>query len=107
MTGQMNPSDVFAAISAPARRAILARLQNGEMPVLRLAESFEMSLPAVSQHLAVLKTAGLVRVRKSGRQRFYALEAKPLQDVSEWVQQYEKFWTGRLHALGDYLKENA
>jgi DNA-binding transcriptional ArsR family regulator len=107
MTLQTNGSDVFAAISAPARRAILARLQGGEMPVLKLAESFEMSLPAVSQHLGVLRAAGLVKVRKSGRQRFYALEAKPLKDVSEWVRDYEKFWTGRLQALGYYLKENA
>lgn len=98
-------ADVFTAISAPARRAILMRLQAGELPVLKLAESFEMSLPAVSQHLAVLKSAGLVKVRKSGRQRFYALDAEPLKGVSEWVRQYETFWTERLQNLGEYLKE--
>jgi len=97
--------DVFTAISAPARRAILAQLASGEMPVQKLAESFDMSLPGVSQHLAVLRNAGLVNVRKEGKQRFYRLNAEPLKDVASWVQDYEKFWTGKLAALGEYLKE--
>lgn len=99
-------TDVFSAISAPARRAILSRLAEREMPVLELAESFQMSLPAVSQHLGVLRDAGLVSVRKAGRQRIYRLNAEPLKDVAEWVQSYEKFWTDKLAALGDFLKEN-
>lgn len=64
-----------------------------------------MTLPGVSQHLAVLRDAGLVSVRKEGRQRIYKLNAEPLKDVAAWVQGYEKFWTGKLAALGDYLKE--
>lgn len=105
MSAQLAASDVFAAISAPARRAILARLASGEMPVQQLAESFSMSLPGVSQHLSVLREAGLVTVRKEGRQRIYKLNAAPLEDVAKWVQEYEKFWTGKLVALGEYLKE--
>lgn len=75
------------------------------MPVQQLAESFSMSLPGVSQHLSVLREAGLVTVRKEGRQRIYKLNAAPLEDVAKWVQEYEKFWTGKLAALGEYLKE--
>jgi DNA-binding transcriptional ArsR family regulator len=105
MSAQPAASDVFSAISAPARRAILAHLAAGEMPVQQLAESFSMSLPGVSQHLAVLRSAGLVSVRREGKQRIYKLNAEPLRDVATWVQEYEKFWTGRLAALGGYLKE--
>jgi DNA-binding transcriptional ArsR family regulator len=107
MSAQASATDVFSAISAPARRAILARLAGGEMPVQQLAETFSMSLPGVSQHLAVLREAGLVSVRKDGRQRIYKLNAEPLKDVAIWVQEYEKFWTGKLAALGEYLKENS
>ena len=106
LSGQQ-AADVFSAISAPTRRAILARLSEREMPVLELAESFDMSLPAVSQHLGVLKGAGLVSVRKAGRQRIYKLQAKPLKDVADWVQHYEQFWNDKLAALGEYLKENS
>ena len=98
--------DVFMAIAAPTRRAILSQLAEREMPVLALAESFEMTLPAVSQHLAVLREAGLVKVHKAGRQRIYRLSPEPLKAVSEWVQTYEKFWIGKLAALGEYLEEN-
>ena len=76
------------------------------MPVQVLAESFDMSLSAVSQHLAVLKGAGLVSMRKAGKQRIYKLNAEPLKGIADWVQEYEKFWTGKMAALGEYLKEN-
>jgi DNA-binding transcriptional ArsR family regulator len=99
-------ADVFSAIAAPARREILGRLALHEMPVLELAESFQMTLPAVSQHLAVLKNAGLVDVRKAGRQRIYRLNPEPLKSVAEWVQTYEKFWTEKLAVLGEYLEKN-
>src|SRR5256714_9624662 len=105
MPAQPATSDGLWATSAPARRAILARLSEHEMRMQKLAESFEMSLPAVSQHLAVLRDAGLVSVRKAGRQRIYTLNAEPLKDVATWVQEYEKFWTGKLAALGEYLKD--
>jgi DNA-binding transcriptional ArsR family regulator len=107
MLGSHEGGDVFSAISAPARRSILARLAEREMPVGELAESFEMSLPAVSQHLSVLKDAGLVSVRKAGRQRIYRLQAKPLKDVADWVQDYERFWNEKLALLGEFLKEKS
>src|SRR5882762_203761 len=93
-------TDVFSAISAPARRAILSRLSEHEMPVLEIAETFEMTLSAVSQHLTVLKGAGLVTLRKAGRQRIYRLNPEPLRAVAEWVSTYERFWTDKLADLG-------
>jgi DNA-binding transcriptional ArsR family regulator len=98
-------TDIFQAIADPTRRAILDRLQHGEQPVKHLAEPFAMSLPAISQHLQVLTAAGLVIQHRRGRQRIYRLNPASLQPVSEWVSQYERFWTAKLDALGEYLEE--
>src|SRR5689334_18924879 len=106
MPGISEGQDVFSAIAAPARRAMLARLAQGEMAMGALAESFEMSLPAVSQHLGVLKGAGLVASRRAGRQRIYRLRPEPLKAIADWVQTYEVFWTGKLAALGEYLQKS-
>lgn len=84
---------------------MLARLAQREMPVMELAESFDMTLSAVSQHLAILRDAGLVSQRKDGRQRLYRLEPEPLRAVADWVSFYEPFWNDRLHRLGRYLEE--
>ncbi|WP_017317760.1 ArsR/SmtB family transcription factor [Mastigocladopsis repens] len=100
-------ADVFAAIADPTRRAILDRLRAGEQPVKQLAEPFAMSLPAISQHLQVLCEAGLVQMRKAGRQRLYRLNPEPLKQVSEWVAHYEQFWQEKLDALGNYLEESS
>jgi DNA-binding transcriptional ArsR family regulator len=97
--------DVFAAIAAPARRAMLELLAKRETPVMELAESFQMTLSAVSQHLAILRDAGLVTQRKEGRQRLYRLDPEPLRAVSQWLEFYEPFWTNRLDRLGQYLDE--
>ncbi len=97
--------DVFRAIADPTRRDLLGLLAETEQPVNRLAEPFAMSRPAISQHLRILRDAGLVAERKVGRERFYRLEATPLRAVSEWAAQYERFWHERLDALGTYLEE--
>ena len=99
-------ADIFQAIADPTRRALLDRLRDGEQAVKQLAEPFEMSMPAISQHLQVLCEAGLVEVRKVGRQRLYKLNPDPLKEVSEWVNPYEQFWQEKLDALGKYLEEN-
>jgi DNA-binding transcriptional ArsR family regulator len=99
--------DVFSAISTPVRREILALLGSQELPVMTLAESFDMSLSAVSQHLSVLRDAGLVNVRKDGKQRLYRLEPAPLRAVSDWVNKYGPFWPEKLTALGEYLDETS
>lgn len=71
----------------------------------QLAQPFAMSLPAISQHLQVLCDVELVTQSRSGRQRIYRLNSQPLKPVAEWVGQYERFWTRKLDALGDYLEE--
>jgi len=78
-------SDVFRAVADETRRAMLDRLREEELPVLALAEDFDLSLPAISQHLRVLKEAGLVADRQEGRQRMYRLTPRPLTEIFEWV----------------------
>lgn len=96
-------NDVFHAIAHPARRAILVRLKHGECAASELSEPFDMSLPAVSQHLRVLEEAELVRARREGRQRLYSLHPKPLREVASWVDEFAAFFSERLDALGEYL----
>lgn len=96
-------SDVFLAIADPTRRAILHRLVGGERTAGDLAAPFDTTQSAISQHLAILRDAGLVRVRSEGRRRVYRLRPAPLQRVARWVAHYERFWNERLDALGDYL----
>jgi DNA-binding transcriptional ArsR family regulator len=105
MSRSIASADIFQAIADPTRRAILDRLQCGEQPVKYLAEPFAMSLPAISQHLQVLSAAGLVIQQRRGRQRIYRLNPASLKPVSEWIGQYEQFWTEKLDALGEYLEE--
>jgi DNA-binding transcriptional ArsR family regulator len=100
-------ADVFVAIADPTRRALLDRLRQGEQPVKELAEPFEMSLPAISQHLQVLSEVGLVSQRRAGRQRFYRVNPEPLKQVYDWVAHYEKFWQEKLDALGHYLEDDS
>lgn len=97
--------DTFQAIADPTRRAILDRLRAGEQPVKQLAEPFEMSLPAISQHLQVLHEVGLVSQQRVGRQRLYRLNPEPLKEISDWVADYEQFWQAKLDALGKYLED--
>jgi DNA-binding transcriptional ArsR family regulator len=96
-------SDVFAAIGNPGRRAILDHLRSGDRTVSALAEPFSMTLPAVSQHLRVLRRAGLVGERREGRHRVYHLTPEPLKDVRDWMRHYDKFWSRKLRDLGEYL----
>ncbi len=97
--------DVFTAIAAPVRREMLRRMAGGEVPVTELAESLGMSLSAVSQHLAILREAGLVTQRKQGRQRLYRTDPEPLRAVSQWLDFYAPFWSDRLGALTKHLEE--
>jgi DNA-binding transcriptional ArsR family regulator len=95
--------DVFQAIQEPTRRRILDMLAEGERSVVRISEPFEMTRPAISQHLKLLKDVGLVGSRRVGRENLYHLQAAPLREVFEWVSFYQRFWTGHLAALGAYL----
>jgi DNA-binding transcriptional ArsR family regulator len=98
-------ADVFDAIASPVRREILDLLRAGARPVHELAASFMMTRPAVSQHLRVLREAGLVTEARSGRMRVYQLDAGPLRDVAAWTAHYEDFWRTRALRLSELLAE--
>jgi DNA-binding transcriptional ArsR family regulator len=98
-------STTFAALADPTRRAILARLADGEASVTELAAPFEMTLPAVSKHLKVLERAGLIARGRDAQWRPCRLEASPLKDVADWVGEYRRFWEASFDRLDQYLKE--
>ena len=98
-------SATFSALADPTRRAILARLANGEATVTELAEPFRMSLPGVSKHLKVLETAGLVVKGRDAQWRPCRLEGKPLRDIAAWMETYRRFWDEGFDRLDDYLQE--
>jgi DNA-binding transcriptional ArsR family regulator len=98
-------SSTFAALADPTRRAILARLASGEASVLKLAEPFDMSLPAVSKHLKVLERAGLIARGREAQWRPCRLKATPLKGIADWVEHYRRFWEESFDRLDDYLKE--
>ncbi|HEU0072552.1 MAG TPA: metalloregulator ArsR/SmtB family transcription factor [Dehalococcoidia bacterium] len=98
-------STTFAALADPTRRAILARLSDGESSVNELAAPFEISLPAVSKHLKVLERAGLIERGRSAQWRPCRLQAAPLKQVDEWVETYRRHWEERFDRLDDYLRE--
>jgi DNA-binding transcriptional ArsR family regulator len=96
-------SATFAALADPTRRAILARLADGETSVTELAEPFDMSLPAVTKHLKVLEKAGLISRGRQAQWRPCKLEAQPLREATDWIAQYRQFWEGTLDRLEIYL----
>jgi DNA-binding transcriptional ArsR family regulator len=97
----------FAALADPTRRRILAHLARGDRCVTHLARPHAMSLPAVSIHLRVLEKAGLLRRRRYGRVHEMQLDAKPLREAAQWVEEYRKFWEGSLDRLAAYLEKTA
>jgi DNA-binding transcriptional ArsR family regulator len=97
----------FAALADPTRRAILARLASGEASVNDLVKPFHMSQPAISKHLRVLERAGLISRGRDAQRRPRRIEAQPLAEASDWLENYRKFWEGsfqKLDALLDELK---
>lgn len=95
----------LAALADPTRRGILARLSQGEASVNELAEPFDMTLAAVSKHIKVLESAGLVSRSKAAQWRPCKLEAAPMRDVVGWLEQYRRFWEQNLDNLDAYLKQ--
>ena len=98
-------STTFAALADPTRRAILARLAEGDASVTDLAAPFDMSQPAISKHLGVLERAGLVEQGRQAQWRPRHLRAAPLRAVADWVEQYRRHWTESFERLDDYLRE--
>ncbi|MBI1360493.1 MAG: metalloregulator ArsR/SmtB family transcription factor [Alphaproteobacteria bacterium] len=98
-------STVFSALADPTRRAILARLAQGETTVMELAEPFDISLPGISKHLKVLEGAGLITRGREAQWRPCRLEPENLKPVSDWLDQYRLLWEQRFDRLEDYLDE--
>ncbi len=103
-TATSDLSQTFAALADPVRLGILARLGVGEATVTELAQPFEISLPAISRHLKVLERAGLISRGREAQWRPCRLEPKPLQDVSDWLEQYRAILEDRMDRLEDYLR---
>ena len=98
-------SATFAALADPTRRAILARLAGGESAVGELAAPFRISLPAITKHLKVLERAGLIERSRQAQKRPCRLQAAPLREAGEWVQQYRAFWEQQFDRLDAYLSQ--
>jgi|tagenome__1003787_1003787.scaffolds.fasta_scaffold18831257_2 DNA-binding transcriptional ArsR family regulator len=97
-------SITFAALADPTRRALLARLAKGEATVNELAEPFDLSLQAVSKHLKVLERAGLISRGRDAQYRPCRLEAAPLDDAVDWIEQNRRIWTERFDQLSEHLR---
>jgi DNA-binding transcriptional ArsR family regulator len=101
----MVETEVFRALADPTRRAVFERLADGEMSVSALKAGFAVSQPAISQHLAALRGAGLVQERREGRYAYYRVDPKGLAPLVDWVERYRAFWPPRLEKLKTVLKE--
>ena len=106
MSMQTDPlSTTFAALADPTRRAILARLADGDASVKDLSAPFEMSQPAISKHLRVLERAGLIEQGRRAQWRPRHLRAAPLREVADWVGQYRRHWEESFERLDSYLRD--
>ncbi len=98
-------SQVFAALANTTRRAILARLAEGEATVNELAEPFEMSLPAISKHIKVLERAGLITQGQKAQYRPCTINVTPLEEISRWTDQYRHIWETSFDRMDDYISQ--
>jgi DNA-binding transcriptional ArsR family regulator len=97
-------SVIFGALADPTRRAILARLADGDATVTELAEPFSISMPAISRHLKVLQRAGLISRSRSGQWLSSTLEAAPLKEATDWMERYRQYWDENLDRLDAHLR---
>jgi DNA-binding transcriptional ArsR family regulator len=97
-------SVIFGALADPTRRAILARLAEGDATVTELAEPFPISLPAISRHLKVLERAGLISRSRSGQWLSSRLDAAPLKEATDWMERYRQFWDASFERLDAHLR---
>jgi DNA-binding transcriptional ArsR family regulator len=97
--------DVFQAIADPNRRAIIGLLANRKLTVNAVAEHFSISRPAVSRHIKILKECGLVVVMRQGRERYCEVRLEKLNEITNWIEHYQKVWEQRLDRLDEYLSE--
>ena len=97
--------DVFQAIADPTRREIISMIATQSLNLNAVAEKFDISRPAISKHIKILSECGLIVINKKGRERHCEANFKKLNEVSEWVEQYRKFWNAKLDALESYLHQ--
>jgi len=97
--------DVFQAIADPTRREIISMIAHETLNLNAVADKFHISRPAISRHIKILTECGLININKKGRERHCEANLRKLNQVSDWVEQYKKFWTQKLDALENYLEE--
>ncbi|MEO5999370.1 MAG: metalloregulator ArsR/SmtB family transcription factor [Chitinophagaceae bacterium] len=97
--------DVFQAIADPTRREIINLIAHKSLNLNAIAENFDVSRPAISQHIKILTECGLVIIKKQGRERYCEASLKQLNQVSDWIEQYREFWEGRFDAIDNLLSE--
>jgi len=97
--------DVFQAIADPTRRSIINMIAHESMNLNSVAENFDVSRPAISKHIKILTECGLIVIKQQGRERYCEAKLDKLNEVSDWVEQYRKFWTSKLDALEEYLNQ--
>ncbi|QUW23148.1 winged helix-turn-helix transcriptional regulator [Sporosarcina sp. Marseille-Q4063] len=106
MSEEPQKYDVFQAIADPTRRKLLELLAEGQLSIASLSSHFTMSRTAVTKHLGILESAGLVSSQKAGREKLYRLEAKPLQTLKQWLEFYEQYWDDKLEKLKMIVEED-
>jgi DNA-binding transcriptional ArsR family regulator len=95
--------DVFQAIADPTRRAIINMIAHKSLNLNSVAESFNISRPAISKHIKILTQCGLITIKQQGRERYCQAKLQKLNEVSQWIEQYRVFWTSKLDALENFL----
>lgn len=100
-------ADIFQAIADPGRRYMLQLLSKESMSINALAEHFDMSRPAVSKHIKILSLAGFIAIEDVGRERHCTLNKEGFDELQEWIDEYDKFWTGKLKKLADLMDKRA
>ncbi len=98
-------SQTFAALASPIRRAILARLAEGEATVNELAEPFDKSLPNISKHIKILEDAGLITRGRKAQYRPCIINTAPIEDIADWTEQYRQLWESRFDQMDDYIQQ--
>ncbi|MFT3912214.1 MAG: metalloregulator ArsR/SmtB family transcription factor [Ferruginibacter sp.] len=97
--------DVFQAISDPTRRQIISLVAQQSMNLNAIAENFDISRPAISQHIKILTECGMIMIRQQGRERYCEAKLDALKEVSDWVEQYRQFWNIKFNSLDKYLNK--
>ena len=97
--------DVFQGIADPTRREIILLLRKNDLTLNKVAENFNISRPAISKHVKVLEECGLIKIKQKGRERFCIINPKPLNEIYEWLEYFDKFWDKKLNSLQNFLED--